>query len=104
MSALYLIVDEKLSKSQRIPQSSHATAEFMHKYRNDQEVVDWVLEDRTMVCLKADSERLSNLMLEEDYRRADFVDDDLDNMRTAVAIGPLDRDTGRRMFGDLSLA
>jgi len=31
-TALYIIVDERLSKSQRIPQASHATAEFMHEH------------------------------------------------------------------------
>ena len=56
-----------------------------------------------MVCLKADAGRLSRAM-EEARCRADFVDEDLDNMRTAVAVGPLDRETGQRMFGDLSLA
>jgi peptidyl-tRNA hydrolase len=103
MTALYIVVDEKLSKSQRIPQASHATAEFMHEYGSDPEVVDWVREDRTMVCLKADSERLADVMNSE-HRTADFVDEDLADMRTAVAIGPLDRQTGQRLFGDLSLA
>jgi hypothetical protein len=32
MKALYIIINDKLSKSQRIPQASHATAEFMHEY------------------------------------------------------------------------
>jgi hypothetical protein len=57
-----------------------------------------------MVCLKADCKKLTSLMLGEDYRVADFIDEDLDNMRTAVAIGPLDRPTGQRLFGNLSLA
>ena len=56
-----------------------------------------------MVCLKADAGRLSRIM-EEAERRADFIDEDLDNMRTAVAVGPLDRETANRMLGDLSLA
>jgi hypothetical protein len=32
MKALYVIVDERLSKSQRIPQAAHAVAEFMHEH------------------------------------------------------------------------
>ena len=103
MTALYIVVDERLNKSQRIPQASHATAEFMHEYGSDPEVVDWVREDRTMVCLKADSERLANVMNSE-HRASDFLEEDLGDMRTAVAIGPLDRQTGQDMFGDLSLA
>jgi len=32
MKAMYVILDERLSKSQRIPQAAHAAAEFMHEY------------------------------------------------------------------------
>ena len=32
MTALYVIVDERLTKSQRIPQAAHAVAEFMADY------------------------------------------------------------------------
>lgn len=32
MKAMYVIIDERLSKSQRIPQGAHAVAEFMHEY------------------------------------------------------------------------
>ena len=32
MTALYIIVDERLSKSQRIPQAAHVVAEFMADY------------------------------------------------------------------------
>jgi len=29
---MYIIVDSRLNKSQRIPQASHAMAEFMHEF------------------------------------------------------------------------
>lgn len=29
---MYIVVNSSLSKSQRIPQASHAVAEFMHEY------------------------------------------------------------------------
>jgi len=32
MTALYVVVDESLTKSQRIPQAAHAVAEFMADY------------------------------------------------------------------------
>jgi len=32
MTALYVLVNAKLSKSQRIPQAAHAVAEFMHEH------------------------------------------------------------------------
>jgi hypothetical protein len=31
-TAMYIIVNDALSKSQRIPQASHAVAEFMGEY------------------------------------------------------------------------
>jgi len=32
MKRLYVVVNNKLTKSQRIPQASHAVAEFMFEY------------------------------------------------------------------------
>lgn len=66
-------------------------------------MVDWVRNDRTMVCLKAGAERLGRIM-GGGFRKSDFVDEDLGDMRTAVAVGPLGRETGEREFGDLPLA
>ena len=57
-----------------------------------------------MVCLKADDGRLESIMGSNGHRMSDFVDEDLDNMRTAIAVGPLERDVGERLFGDLPLA
>jgi hypothetical protein len=57
-----------------------------------------------MVCLRADTDTLSQIASDESLRKADFVDEDLDDMRTAVAVGPLDRETGARLFGHLQLA
>ena len=62
----------------------------------------WVEVDRTMVCLKADAAFLDELM-GMDVRKSDFVDEDLDDMRTAVAM-VFGRDVGDEMFGHLQLA
>lgn len=67
-----------------------------------EDVREWVEVDRTMVCLKADAVFIEDLM-RRDIRKSDFVDEDLDDMRTAVAL-VLDRDVGDRLFGHLSLA
>ncbi len=55
-----------------------------------------------MVCLKANAGFIEELM-GEDIRKSDFVDEDLDDMRTAVAL-VLERDVGDGLFGNLSLA
>jgi hypothetical protein len=31
-TALYIVVDERLNKSQRIPQAAHAAAQFIHEH------------------------------------------------------------------------
>ena len=56
-----------------------------------------------MVCLKATPEEMEKLM-KLPIKKADFVDEDLDNMRTAIAFGPLGREDGERLFGHLKLA
>jgi len=55
-----------------------------------------------MVCLKANQEFIAELM-SVDVRKSDFVDEDLADMRTAVAL-VLERDVGDGMFGHLPLA
>ena len=55
-----------------------------------------------MVCLKADEWELCDALKEKNA--AGFRDEDLDDMLTAVAIGPLTRERGREVFGHLSLA
>lgn len=56
-----------------------------------------------MVCLKADAERIK-LEMDRSDLVSDFVDEDLGDMRTAIALGPFERDVGMSRFGDLSLA
>lgn len=56
-----------------------------------------------MVCLKATADALEELS-KLPVRQSEFVDEDLDDMRTAIAVGPLTRDEGYELFGKLSLA
>ena len=103
MTALYVIVNGSLTKSQRIPQGAHATAEFMHEHGQEDDVINWVENDRTMVCLRTSEDRLKEIT-ELSHKSSFFVDDDLNDMLTAVAIGPLTRERGLELFGDLPLA
>ena len=57
-----------------------------------------------MVCLKADADTVGRITGDGSLRTASFTDEDLGNMRTAVAVGPLDRETGAMLFGHLQLA
>jgi len=57
-----------------------------------------------MVCLKDSEADMVGWIYMEDLKASEFRDDDLGNMLTAVAVGPLSREDGGRLFGDLSLA
>lgn len=102
-TALYVIVDDRLSKSQRIPQAAHAVAEFMAAHGRHEDVQEWQRRHRTLVCLKADAERMDEICGEV-LRKSWFADEDLGDLRTAVAVGPLTREEGKGLLSDLSLA
>ena len=84
---MYILVNEELTKSQRIPQACHAVAEYMHAHGTDQEVIDWVRDHRTMVVLKCPENVLKCVL--QDYRSKEFIDEDLGEFITAVAIHPM---------------
>ena len=102
MKVLYIVLDERLTKSQRIPQAAHVVAEFMAEYGQDENVQDWLRNHRTMVCLKADSSTMEGLLCHRQI--AEFIDEDLDNMRTAITFQPMPREQGDKLFGHLRLA
>jgi hypothetical protein len=56
-----------------------------------------------MVCLKANAGEIEGF-LSMGLRKSEFIDEDLGNMKTAIAIGPLSREEGWKLFSNLSLA
>jgi peptidyl-tRNA hydrolase len=105
---LYILVNDKLTKSQRIPQASHAVAEFMHHHKNDQSVSDWVENHRTMVCLKSTEDFIGNTMetmLRHKIPYSSWHDEDLVDCEWAsIAIGPMTQEVGNKYFKELKLA
>jgi hypothetical protein len=97
---MYILVNNKLTKSQRIPQASHAVAEYMFEYHD--EIEDWVRNHRTMVVLQCSEERME--ILSSNLKSRGFRDDDLDNMLTAVAFEPMTKEEGSKHFHCLRLA
>jgi hypothetical protein len=65
--------------------------------------MDWQQNHRTIVCLRA-SEYEMTRMQGLGKRTASFVDEDLDDMLTAVAFEPMARSEGRTLFGGMRLA
>ena len=97
---MYILVNDKLTKSQRIPQASHAVAEYVFAYRDELE--DWIKNHRTMVVLHCRESEME--MLSKELKSKSFRDDDLDNMLTAVAFEPMGQCEGNHYFKNMRLA
>ena len=108
---MYVIVNSKLSKSERIPQCGHAVAEFMSEYGQDPDVQEWVHNHRTMVCLHASEDDIDGIMdrVYWDLGNSGYrcwVDDDLTHRIhwASVAFRPMTRSDAQKYFGHLKLA
>lgn len=99
---MYILVNEKLTKSQRIPQASHAVAEYVFENSEDADLEDWIKNDRTMVVLQANEERMK--ILSYGLKSKGFFDEDLGNMLTAVAFEPMTKKQGDKYFSEMRLA
>ena len=100
---MYVLVNKRLSKSQKIVQSSHAVAEFMHKNKTNI-VSDWVSNHRTMVVLDVDESELEYIIETTKLNGVYFHDSDLKYKYTAIAFEPITRHTGKSLFNNLRLA
>ena len=105
---MYILLNDRLTKSQRIPQGCHAVAEFMAEYGQGPGVQDWIKNHRTMVCLQTDLETMKEIVddIQETKKYCTFVDDDYpeDFGYTAVAFEPMTREQGNKYFSKLRLA
>jgi hypothetical protein len=104
---MYILVNKSLTKSQRIPQSSHAVAEFMHTHGSDKKVKTWVEDHRTMVVLESDFSNMDDILntVEKDgYKARSFREPDLNDVVTAIAFEPMTRQEGGKYFSRLKLA
>ena len=98
MKRVYILLDKRLSKSQRIPQAAHAVAQLLYEFDPDgQWLRDWLRVDKTLVCLEAEDADLKG------KGDAEFYDSDL-GFTTAVAFLPMTEEDGDRQFGHLRLA
>lgn len=89
---MYIMCRGDLAWNQRAVQSCHAVAEFMANFGHLPEVREWAAKHRTMVLLRVESE--TELMAQEErlnrlgIQTATFVEPDIGDQRTAMAISP----------------
>lgn len=107
MYKMYVVVDHSaLTLPQCAVQSGHAIAEFMHEYGQLKTTQQWVVEDRTLVILRADQKTMDRLILKADVldlRHRAFIEPDLDDLRTAIAFEPIQYRLGKKLFSSLRL-
>lgn len=105
-----MLVEERLTKSQRIPQASHAVAEFINYHRDNPTVQDWIENHRTMVCLKAPFNEMEDFLdLYGEHLNIPVMpwhDDDLpeDIWPHSAVYGPMTKADGDEFMGHLKLA
>jgi peptidyl-tRNA hydrolase len=87
-------------------QSSHSAAEFMAKFGNKPNVIDWVNNHKTMILLSASEKDIADIKVLYDrlgLSYATFIEPDMSNAETATAFEPISNDISKDIFGKLKL-
>lgn len=87
---LYIITRRDLSKGAQAVQSIHAMSEFYHKYSETEN--EWFVHSNFLALLTVgDEDELYNLMFkaqEQGIKCAGFVEPDMEDQLTAIALEP----------------
>ena len=95
---LYVLVKKDLSPGQRVVQACHAVAEFMFKYSEDPQVIEWHNSSNIMVVLGVDElQTWADKLRSIGVIHTIFHEPDLDDMNTALVA------CNCGLFKDLSL-
>jgi hypothetical protein len=87
-------------------QSCHAATEFMAKFGQKPNVVDWVNNHKTMIILSATENEIANIKALYDkmgLSYATFVEPDMSDAETATCFEPISNDISKAIFGKLPL-
>ena len=106
MKKMYILTNDKLSKSQSAVQAAHAVAEYMYKYGWTDNTIDWVENHKTMVILKATESEIHGMItkLARDGKCfSKFYESDLDDLLTAVVFEPMREEVGNELFFNFKL-
>ena len=105
-SKLYLVTRKDLSAGQQLAQTCHSLAQFSYDYPED--FREWVEKSNYIVVLSTENEEslkdIINQLKDNDLDHSVFVEPDLDNQVTALAISPKHTDWASRYLSSLPLA
>ena len=109
---MYILTNDKLSKSQAAVQACHAVAEYMHEFGQNNDTINWVKNDKTMVVLKASEKEMYDISkkFSADYMKGSnpeywvmFYEPDMNNLLTAIAFEPMEEEVGNELFFNFKL-
>jgi hypothetical protein len=93
-----------LAPGYQVVQTAHALADFAIKY--EQEFKDWQCKSNYLCCLGASEfkiERIINLLEELKIKYHVFLEPDIGNVMTAVAVEAIPRELHNKLFKNLKL-
>ena len=89
---MYILCRLDLPACQRTVQTAHAMAEFMQKHSHDTQVNEWAIKHKTLIVLGIENEielnRWQHNLIEQGIVSEAFIEPDIGNQKTALAIHP----------------
>ena len=87
-------------------QASHSACEFMAKFGQKPNVIDWVNNHKTMILLSATENEIADIKALYDrmgLSYSTFIEPDMSNAETATCFEPISNDVSKAIFGKLPL-
>jgi hypothetical protein len=86
-------------------QSAHALADFAVRFEN--EFKQWQMGSNYLCCLQASESKIEKILYklkDLDIKYHEFLEPDIENQMTAVAIEAISREQHKKLFKNLKLA
>lgn len=99
-----IITKDDLTPGYKVVQSAHALADFAVKFEN--EFKQWQMGSNYLCCLEASESKIERILhrlddLEIKYHK--FMEPDIGNQMTAIAVEAISREQHKQLFKNLSL-
>lgn len=102
---MYCIVMYNISTMQKGVQSAHCCLEYANKYKNDEDLIKYIEEDKTMIILdggtSTDLIELDNFLTENEIKHAAFVEPDLNYAISCVCFLADERVWNKKDYPDM---
>ena len=99
-----IIVRDDLTQGYKVVQSAHALADFAVKFES--EFKKWQQGSNYLCCLEATTDKIERIISKLDsldIKYQEFIEPDIGNQITSVAIEAISRQQHRKLFRNLKL-